>query len=947
MPRATRLDLLRFGLLRFSSLRSSLLVVVLPFAQACGCAEPTTEEVMGVAVAGHQDVVEASGDEPMPLVIGKPEGLRLCVQVPAEAIEASWQASLEIDGRCDGEWLAPSRRLSSGDRRSDTVCFSVSLPVRLGPEARYRICGMMRDARDPAVRHPLACHTLVARGEDPRYAELTEAFSQQDVDLLHAKAREADEAGYPLLGARLRMVAVFHLRRDHDEPFSPRVSALLDELPSWLDEQPEVAALWRGMTSEVFATGHLAEGDLVAAWQLAGEADRQYGLVAHAVWPAAAQLKSAVLERVGALGEARDLVTAALATCAAETAPCRKREVADLRRQQAWLNLIDEDASPEALRAAESVFVAELEAGSNDPLARANSAINVALARLRSAGDFQEPLAVAESLLSNDQLAQSRRTFLLGWIRLIRAEGDLRSQSPDMAARSCEALAEQTEDIQLAALAFDCAGRAWQAAGRLELAARRYERALEIWRFATPRELQLDIALGTGKRAATTYRAARLAVDRGQPERAADLLRELDAGSTMESVRRRCRAEATGANAARWTEIDREISELTDEARLLDRPGPGSTQAIRDARRLVISQQLVGLHRELPGCEAPAGASALLAGSGSAGIGPSGIDSDTVQVRAFATDDEVIVLYRMPEGGIESRRHELPRRSLLATVREVEGHLATRAIDDAGWRAVLAPIAAVLVPPALAVGTESVSFALHGVLQGVPLDALPLLEGDGWLGERIIAVLRPAAVRAGRSTAVTADERPLVIVNPTGELNSKTPYRELVPSAEVLIEAEGTWRVVRDRMARADWLHIDTHGYYDPAFAELSYLALADGRLGLGEVRTWKSDLWFANLSGCQTGRWPVTADSGRYGIGGVLASGEVGWVVASRADLVNRTAERFNQAYYRALGDSVPAAYAAGLAATRASGVPVVEWAALMLLDGNGRRNRASGPGG
>lgn len=913
--------------------RLGLLAVVLTFCQACGCAEPTTGTPIVVAIAGHQDVVEVAGGALVPLVIGEQEELRLCMQVPAEALEAAWQVSLEIDGRCDDDWLTPSRRLSSGDRRSDTVCFPVRLPERDSVEARHQVCGLMRDARDPEVRHPLACHTVLARAEDPRYAELTSAFAHQDVDLLHAKAKEADQAGYPLLGARIRLVAVFHLRRDNDEAFSPRVASLLGELPDWLDERPEVAALWRGMTSESFATGHLAEGDLVAAWQLAGETDRQYGLVAHAVWPAAAQLKSAVLERVGALGEARDLVTTALATCAAEMAHCGGREVAGLRRQQAWLNLIDEDASPKALREAESVFAMELEAGSKDSLIRANFAVNVALARLRTGGDFQQPLATAESLLAGDGLAQSRRMFLLGWIRLIRAEGDLRNQSQDIAARSCEALAEQTEDTQLAALAFDCAARAWQSAGHLELAARRYERALEIWRFATPRELQLDIALGTGKRAATTYRAARLAVDRGRPEQAARLLHELDAGSTMESVRRRCRAEATRANAARWVEIDREIAWLTEEARKLDRPGPGSTQAIRDARRIVISQQLVALHRELPGCQAVA--------PGGVAVASAGADEDTVQVRAFATDDEVIVLYRLPNGVAEARRHPLPRRSLLATVREIEAHLADRDIDDADWRSILSPIANVLIEPALAVGTESVSFALHGALQGVPLGAIPLPEGEGWLGDRIIAVLRPAAVRSGLPAAAPPDERPLVIVNPTGELNSKTPYRELVPAAEVLVEAEGTRQAVRDRMARADWLHIDTHGYYDPAFAELSYLALADGRLGLGEVRTWESDLWFANLSGCQTGRWPVTADSGRYGIGGVLAAGQVGWVVASRADLVNRTAERFNDAYYRALGKSVPAAYAAGLAATRASGVPVVEWAALMLLDGNGRRDR------
>ena len=158
-------------------------------------------------------------------------------------------------------------------------------------------------------------------------------------------------------------------------------------------------------------------------------------------------------------------------------------------------------------------------------------------------------------------------------------------------------------------------------------------------------------------------------------------------------------------------------------------------------------------------------------------------------------------------------------------------------------------------------------------------------------------------------------------------------YRRLFPNAATLEGDAATRGAVLQGIASADWLHVDAHARFDPAFPELSSIELADGPLLAEDLRPAGGALRFANLSACGSGRWPVTADSGRFGLGGALARLGVPWVVATRAPLRDDVAAAFGRAFYESLaeGSDVPAAYRAGLRAV--ADRPPTEWAALLLL--------------
>jgi CHAT domain-containing protein len=249
----------------------------------------------------------------------------------------------------------------------------------------------------------------------------------------------------------------------------------------------------------------------------------------------------------------------------------------------------------------------------------------------------------------------------------------------------------------------------------------------------------------------------------------------------------------------------------------------------------------------------------------------------------------------------------------------------------------VAPIATALVPPPEELDPLTL-FALHGVLQGVPLAALPV--ADGWLADLTTVVVHPAGVQPALGDSNALDLRPLFIVDPLQNLASGPQllklYRKLFPDGLYLAGAGANRAALRNGLARSSWLHIDAHGQYDPAFPELSRLCLADGPLSLIELAELPMPAHFSNLSGCQTGRWPTIAGSGHYGMAGVLARRGVRWIIASRTTLDDRLARDFNHELYQAVRQrlSVPDAYARASAAVRRH-YPPPAWAALLLVEG------------
>ena len=298
-----------------------------------------------------------------------------------------------------------------------------------------------------------------------------------------------------------------------------------------------------------------------------------------------------------------------------------------------------------------------------------------------------------------------------------------------------------------------------------------------------------------------------------------------------------------------------------------------------------------------------------------------------MELRAFAVEDEVLLLRRdgASRVGLE-RRTSWPRRARLTALRAMAAELEAGG-GDAGaagrWRSLaVPPLATALLPLAAGRLGPVTTFALHGSLQLVPLAALPLAsplpDGRRWLGEVTTVALHTAG---GRQAAERGGgESPLFVVDPSGDLGeaerSLPVYRRLFPGSRVLHGREATREAVLGALAGAAWLHVDAHASYDPVFPEMSRLELADGELGLME---------WARLPALRALRQPqrlphgeLAGDRGQRPVrsgGAADAAFGVGWVVATRGPVPDAAADRYNQAFYRAVagGLPVPAAHAAG----------------------------------
>ncbi|MEM8932223.1 MAG: CHAT domain-containing protein, partial [Acidobacteriota bacterium] len=365
----------------------------------------------------------------------------------------------------------------------------------------------------------------------------------------------------------------------------------------------------------------------------------------------------------------------------------------------------------------------------------------------------------------------------------------------------------------------------------------------------------------------------------------------------------------------------------------LDGPASAARHAERQSQMHDLAARVRSLWRSGSGCAAGHEAR------------PARQPADGPRLRAVALPDEVLAL--MSDGDrVEAKRWTVDR----ATLRALLDDFAAGRLDVETWRRDAAPLVEVLtvgLDPTLQVGTDGsadIVFSLHGMLQDVPLVALPW--GDGWLGASWVPLVQPAegGDAVGRRWAEDSapSDGPLVVVDPTRDLPAAAAavedWRRDFPTARLLSGDSASREAVVAGLKTATWLHVDAHGTYDPAFPELSGLRLADRPLRVVELAEDRAaldpSLAFVHLSGCQTGRWPITADSGAYGLAGLFSRSGVPWVVASRYDLPDDLAAAFNRRFYAAVADGggVPEAFRQGLASI-AEMQPPSAWGGLMLL--------------
>jgi hypothetical protein len=907
---------------------------------------PALPELPGqvlVSIRGHDEVVVRSDGTLLPLVLDGTPGI--CLEAPVELETSGWQAALALDAEPDPAAVHPPDA-----RMGRALCFDLGMPSSSLAAGTHELCGIVTDpwsgrswrigCRELAVRPGRAepFHELeAAMGElFSRPAEQGSAALVDELERLGARARASR---FPLLAVRLELIAVFFEGLEGGVTGLDRARQRLDRLPAWIEQQE--ADRWGAVAAFERARLELQSGRVQQAWQLLDVAEARARRIAHPRRLMITMLEAELIARGGALGEAIARLRAALDDC--EQSTCEVGQVLRARDQLAWFVTEDPDASTGELIQADDVLAAALGslAETSDLLERANLLINRAQVEVRLGRDAGPSLLAARDLLGRTRVGEARRRYLAAWTSLVAGLDALGTGHPGQAVELCREVAADPEDADLAARAFSCIGRAQRALGRLDLAALLLDRACAVHRYAVEPDQGQRLTLGPGQMAEDVSRAARVAVEQGRADRAWVLLASLDTHLADAAERRRCRDRVEDPRlAARWAEIDDEIRTLLDRLVAVELPlgSVAGRQGSQPRRSLML--RLQALQREWPGCGRTARGATMSEGWGRG-------------LRAFALEDEILLLHRDAAGQVTLLgREPMPRQGLRALLDRVDEAMSSRALDDAAWQELVAPLSRALVPADPDLLGPITSYALHGLLHRVPVAALGLPEarpGPGepvparqlrWLSDRTLVVLRPAGVADDPARGLDQPPGPLLVVDPLENLASGQRqlelYQGLYPEARLLYGRAASRPAVIRALGEVESMHFDGHGHYDAAFPELSSLQLADGPLTLVELAALPMPRRLANLSGCQTGRWPVVAGAGHYGIAGLLARRGVAWVVASRATLDDRLAARFNRALHEAAvrGATIPEAYREALAAVRRSD-PAVAWAALMLVQG------------
>lgn len=906
--------------------KSAGALLVLALLWSCG----TPGKLGPPVVKGHEEVRLSADGTVVPLILPGADEIGLCLEVAASQDTSSWTMTIHFAGR-----PSPSGPVSPGARSGPTVCFDAEPPADL-PAGEIELCGRLVDHFD-GTEYRVPCRRALYLRDDALYEQLAaerdevvrRAYQFEDIDQLQdrldeIRQRAADE-GFWLFDVQTTLISVHFLTVEGTPAALAEAQRRLDGLPPWLDQpaalqQAALAAYQRALLDLD------SKRRLEQAWSELAEADRLFRLIADAKRFTVTMEQASILHQVGATGEAIQRLRNALAECAHLRCPEALLEAG--QSNLAWLILLNPDAGEEELEEAELLLRRGLVrlASGEDPLELANRRVDLAFLAVRRGEDPRQLLAEARQELATLQLGTERARVLRDWAALVEGTAALAGGDAATALGLCSRLASR-DDSRLAAWALSCSARAHRLTGDMEAAERELGKA-QMHAYAAAARIGQQWTLDPGQRADDFARAARLAIERGDSERAWQLLLELDQLSSGEAERRRCRERADRRHRARWDAIDRETADILGTLRLLDVPASRRRREEQRQLRQELKMRLQELWHEWPGCENR----------------PTATD-EGLGYRAFALEDEIILLHRDAAGQVTvEKRTAFARQKLRRLHDRVAAELERQELTDEAWAELLRPMAEALLPQDLETSKPLAVYALHGMLQGIPLAALPLpgdggprLDSDRWFGQTRAVALQPAGAKA-QGDLDRRPRPPLFVVDPRANLPAApqllATYRELFPDARFLMGDAATHAAFRRESASARWLHVDAHGLYDPAFPRLSALQLADRPIHWVELADTPMSFRFAHLSGCQTGRWPITADSGTYGIAGLVTRLGIGWAIASRTNLADQVAKDFNRSFYAAIAadESVPSAYYRAMRAV-AERYRASAWGGLVLL--------------
>lgn len=886
---------------------------------------------------GHEEVILEDDGSLLPLIVSDGGKIGLCLGVDPSRDTSRWKMTLTFDGR-----PSPSGPVAAAARSGATVCFDAKPPPEL-PEVTFDVCGALADEFDGS-RYRVPCLPLRRLADDSAYhalmtvrnrllqrAQAQELTTGELLVQLDGVAEMGAEHGFALFGVQVALIAVHFLTLEGTPAALAEAERRLAALPSWLDRpaarhQAALASYQRALF-DLDARGAIDE-----AWSELAKADARFREIADPKRFTVTMAQASILHHVGAADEAIRRLREALEECEPRIREDDRVLLEAGKSNLAWLILLNPDASAEELREAK-LYLGDGLSG-DDRLEQANRLLDLAYLDVRLGREPGEHLVRARDVLAGLQLGEEHGRRLAAWADLVEGAAALELGRAPRALELCSRFTGHRDPF-IAVWAAGCAARAYRLEGRAEEAWRAIASAL-VLAYDTSPHLVVDQrwTLGSSQRAEDFALAALISIERGDAGRAWDLLLDLDRLSVGEAERRRCRQMANAADLARWRELESEISSVLEAIRIGDVPAAPERREEQEQVLRASRTRLQELWHEWPGCD----------------VHPRASDTG-LRYRAFAAEGEVVLLRRDDGGRVEvAKRTPFSRRDLRELHDRILAAFERQDLDDAGWRELLGPVAAALLPPDPAADGTLVTYALHGLLQSVPLAALPLsaareprqgapAAGSRWFGETAVVALQPAGTRTAGS-AGASHLPPLFVVDPRSNLPASAQllsiYRGLFPGARILAGEAATRDAFRRESARAGWLHVDAHGLYDPVYPQLSALQLADGPIHWIELADRPMSYLFAHLSGCQTGRWPITPDSGGYGIAGLVTRLGAAWAIASRSDLADRVAMDFNRVFYESIAAErpVPEAYRRAWTAV-AKKYPAGAWGGLLLLRG------------
>lgn len=900
----------------------------------CGLMACRQELAVEVIPRGQQEVVLLAS-EPAPLFVGGKTRAGLCFEIPAGQEASRWRGRVLFDGTA-GAWQEPALR------QGTLICFGEPLPEKLAAAASRRsfeLCVEIRDELAETTWSLPCVHSFYEPDVSPgleieaRQRELLAlAFDRPTREIvadLGRLAADAERRQLPLTAQRIRLIALHFLLREGGPGPLAEAALQLEALPPWL-ESP-VAGYFGALAEHHAGRFAIETGAEQAGWQRISRADNRLGALGYPRLSTAVDL-ARLLGRLGDLSGARARIEGALVAC--DTSHnCNADLVLLAKSDLAWLILQDGTAGPVDLDHAESLLREVLAAPATDPLNHANTNLNLAYLLLLRDQDARPPLTRADEML-RAEAPSARRAYYLRWQTLLSGLLALETGDPLAAGRICRGLATQGEP-EVSAWAWGCAGRAERARGRPAAALAEFEKALDGHEIAATRSRREEaMPLGLDQRADAFAQAARAAIEAGDPRRAWNILLRLDRLAASEVGRRRCRDAARDPQLRReWQQLDGDIAAALIRLRELEEPAPGREQEARRQSAAELKAQLQNLWRQWPGCRPELAAP------------PASEAEGLLTHLAFALDDEVVLLGRDPRGVQVLKRSAFQQNELVALMLELERG-KPGAVPQERWRELASPLAAALLPPVHPeAGSGLLVYGLHGILQAAPLAALPLPDRDSPpFGGLVPVAVSPAGADARKPSLAPVhgeESRVTFVLDPgenlAGALEWNAEMAGFYPRAHVLRGPAATRAALLAALPRSSLLHLDAHATYDAAFPELSALELADAPLRWLELEGLDVRLELANLSGCQTGLGPITADRGSHGLGGAFVRLGVPLVIASRRPLPDQVAADFNRLFYRQLGagHSVPEAWRRSLAEL-ATCHPASAWSGLMLLKGN-----------